>query len=202
MNAGVGYGAWAADTTVVTPTTGACVLCAVQTQGGKGWLGRFGAGFDYVVMPKILAGVFGDYDVSSLKGTIQDQGPAQAGDIKQTAAWAAGARAGFLLTPQILSYVNGGYAGARFSGTTQVLVFPPSVGVPNGTTPAFTANGWFLGGGVEAVIAPNLFWRNEYRVARYGSKTIPDLPANNSFTFKPTVQTVTTQLVYKFNWTR
>lgn len=200
VNGGVGYGAWAADTTVVSPTTGACVLCAVQVQGGKGLLGRFGAGFDYVVMPKILVGVFGDYDISSLKGTIQDQGPSQAGDITQTAAWAAGARAGFLLTPQILSYVNGGYTGARFSGTTQLLVNPPVVGIPNGTTPAFTTNGWFLGGGVEAAITSNLFWRNEYRLTRYDSKTIPDLPSNNSFTFRPTAQTITTQLVYKFGW--
>ncbi len=203
VNAGLGYGLWAADTTTINPTTGLCTLCVVQVQGGKGWLGRFGGGFDYVVLPKILVGVFGDYDVSSLKGTIQDQGPVSAGEIKQNAAWTAGVRAGFLLTPRILSYVDGGYAGARFSGTTQILVFTPLAGVPAGTTtPGFTANGWFLGGGMEAAITPNLFWRNEYRVAHYRNKTIPDEPGADSITFKPTVQTVTSQLVYKFNWPR
>ena len=76
VNGGFGYGGWAADTTTESPITGACILCYVQVQGGKGWLGVGGAGFaDFQVMPKVVVGVFGDYDFSSLKGTIQDQGP-------------------------------------------------------------------------------------------------------------------------------
>ena len=203
VNAGLGYGGWAADTTTVVPGTGTCVLCETQRQGGKGWLGAVGAGFDYVVMPRIVAGVFGDVNFSSLKGSIQDQGPFFEGDIKQDWAWAAGARAGWVVTPQVLSYVNGGYTAAHFSGTNMVLTFN---GAATGfSTPAFTASGWFLGGGVEAAVAPGWFWRNEYRSARYESKTLPDTAAGGpitSITFKPTVQTVTSQLVYKFNWMR
>ena len=58
----------------------------------------------------------------------------------------------------------------------------------------------------EAAVTPNLFWRNEYRFARYGTETLPDTNATGatpaSITFKPSVQTVTTQLVYKFSWSR
>jgi outer membrane immunogenic protein len=46
LSGGLGYGIWAADTTTVNPATGACVLCVQQTQGGKGWFGTAGLGYD------------------------------------------------------------------------------------------------------------------------------------------------------------
>ncbi|HET7848583.1 MAG TPA: outer membrane beta-barrel protein [Pseudolabrys sp.] len=205
VNGGIGYGFWAADTTTFDNTTGICVLCVVQKQGGKGWLGVAGAGFDYQLTPKIVAGVFGDYDLSSLKGTIQDQEPFFAGDIKQKSAWALGGRAGWLITPQLLTYVNGGFTSARFSGASMVNTHgnQPPTGF---STPATTFDGWFLGSGVEAALTPNLFWRTEYRFARYSNEALPDTnaagAAAQSINFKPTVQTATTQLVYKFGWLR
>lgn len=201
VNGGIGYGLWAADTTTVSPTTGACVLCSPQRQGGKGWLGVVGGGFDYQFASQFVAGVFADYDFSSLVGSIQDQGPVLVGEIKQTAAWAAGARVGWLATPAVLTYVNGGYSGARFSGTTMVNEFS---GAAAGTTPGFTRSGWFVGTGVETafpLLGQSWFWRTEYRYASYGSQTITD-SGFNSITFKPAVQTVTSQLLYKFNWIR
>ena len=77
-------------------------FCETQVQGGKGWLATIGAGYDYQFTSRIVAGVFGDASISSLKGTIQDRSgcPGFAGDIKQTSSWAAGARAGWLVNPQ------------------------------------------------------------------------------------------------------
>ena len=197
VNGGIGFGMWAADTTTVDPVTGLCFLCEKQVQGGKGWLATIGAGYDYQFTPKIVAGVFGDASLSSLKGTIQDRGDILQGDIKQTSSWAFGARVGWLVTPQTLSYFNGGYAGARFSGTDLVSQLN---GAPSGfSTPAFTATGWFVGGGVETAVLPSWFWRTEYRYAYYGNKVVPESTAIFNINFKPTVQTVTTQLVYKFN---
>jgi outer membrane immunogenic protein len=201
VNGGIGYGMWAADTGTYNPVTGACAACSNQVQGGKGWLGVVGGGFDYQFTSRIVAGVFGDFNISSLKGTIQDEGPFFAGDIKQTSSWAAGARAGWLVTPMVMSYVNGGFTSARFSSASMVRT---QLGAPTAaSTPAFTANGWFMGGGLEAAIAPGWFWRNEYRYAYYGTKLLPDTDltgtARNNISFKPTVQTVTTQLVYKFD---
>ncbi len=198
VNGGVGYGVWAADTSTQFTSGGTCFLCANLEQGGKGWLGVAGLGYDYQLMPKVVVGAFGDYDISSLKGSIVDQNGFREGDIKQTSAWVAGGRAGWLVTPQILSYVNGGYTSARFSGTTIVV---STSGVPNGnTTPAFTTNGWFLGGGAEVAVAPGWFWRNEYRYANYRNQAIPEQGNIISINFKPVVQTFTTQAVYKFNW--
>ena len=46
------------------------------------------------------------------------------------------------------------------------------------------------------------FWRNEYRYASYGNKTVTDtiagVPVFN-IAFKPVVQTVTSRSIFKFN---
>jgi outer membrane immunogenic protein len=101
-----GGGAWTADTTTVDQNTGQCVGCVVQVQGGKGWLGRVGIGYDYQFTSLLVAGLFGDYDFASLKGTIQDQNAGFTGEIKQNSAWALGARVGWLITPGVLGYAN------------------------------------------------------------------------------------------------
>ena len=199
VNGGIGYGKWAADETLLNPA-GACIVCETQVLGGKGWLGTLGAGYDYQFTSRIVAGVFGDVSISSLKGTIQDRLNLVSGEIKETSSWAAGVRAGWLASTSTLGYVNGGYTGARFSGTNMVNML--SGGPTLFSSQAFTASGWFLGGGVETSLAPGWFWRNEYRYSYYGSKNVPDLALGTTFAlipFKPTVQTVTTQIVYKFN---
>src|SRR3974390_3292407 len=123
VNGGIGYGMWAADTTTQNPLTGLCRLCANQEQGGKGWLGVIGIGYDYHFAPSCLVGVFGDYNFSSLKGSIQDQDPFWAGDIRQTSAWAVGGRLGYLVTPDFLGYVNLGLTNAHFSGANMYGTF-------------------------------------------------------------------------------
>ena len=115
VNGGLGYGAWTADTATFLSVTGQCDLCTLQVQGGKGWLARVGIGYDHQFTSNIVAGVFADYDFSRLKGTIQDQGPFLAGQIKQTSAWELGARAGWLINPSAFGYVNDGYSSAHFS---------------------------------------------------------------------------------------
>jgi outer membrane immunogenic protein len=199
--AGGGNGMWTADTTTIDAVTGRCVLCIEQRQGGRGWFGTVGAGFDFQVSERIVLGVLADYDFGSLKGTIQDQSPFFAGEIKQTSAWAVGARLGWLVTPNLLSFVNGGYTQARFSDARMVDTF---TGTAFGfSTPAFTTSGYFLGGGVEYEVLRGWSWKNEYRLASYDSRTLRDCTATavclDSITFEPTVQTIRSELVYRFN---
>jgi outer membrane immunogenic protein len=201
VNGGFGYGMWAADTTVLNSTGSVCNTCVTEVQGGKGWLATIGAGYDYQFTSRIVAGLFGDASLSALKGDVQDGQPFRVGEIKQTSSWAAGVRAGWLVSMSTLGYVNAGYTGARFSGADMADTRTgASLAL---STPATTFNGWFLGGGVETALAPGWFLRTEYRYAYYGSKNLQQFsPAgtpNDIFTFKPTVQTVTAQVVYKFN---
>ncbi len=203
LNAGGGYGMWDANVTTTAPA-GGCIACATQTVGGKGYFGTVGGGFDYQFSDRIVAGLLADYEFMSLKGTIQDSAVPATGELKETSAWAAGARIGWLVTPQLLTYVNGGATGARFGGSTLNLTSGAAFG---SATPAFTKTGWFLGGGTETTLTPFLptgwFLRSEYRYSSYGTSTVPEslggAPLAN-INFKPYVQTISTSIVYKFNW--
>ncbi len=93
---GGGGGIWDADTGVQSTATGAPILGFNQRQGGDGWFGTVGAGYDWQTANSWVIGVFADGQFGSLKGTIQDQGPFVAGNIKNDYSWAAGARLGYL----------------------------------------------------------------------------------------------------------
>jgi len=128
------------------------------------------------------------------------------------------AQAGWLVTPQVLTYVNGGYSGTRFGSAGMVSAFngAPALGAGGVqfATPAFTKSGWFIGGGYETPIAAfipgiptGLFWRTEYRYESYNSSSLTDcagVPSaatcDNSITFRPTNQTIVSELVWRFNW--
>jgi outer membrane immunogenic protein len=207
---GAGGGLWDADTRVVDHATGVGVLPLNQKQGGDGWYGTVGAGYDWQFNSAWVAGIFADGQFGSIKGTIQDQGPFVAGTEKLKTSWAAGVRVGYLVAPNVLSYVNGGYSGSNWSGTT---LLDTRFGTPSGAhTNSFDRNGWFIGGGVEnslnifGVAAPGWFMKTEYRAAYYDTKRIAELADGtnlaiaNDITFKPLVQTISTSLVYRFNW--
>ncbi|MGH7224682.1 MAG: outer membrane protein [Gemmataceae bacterium] len=200
VNAGGGYGVWNADTTTITAATGLCDLCTNQTQGGRGFFGTGGVGFDYQFTDHIVGGVFGDADFGRMSGTIQDAGSSVAGSINNDWSWDAGARLGWLITPQLLAYGKAGFTEAHFTGTGMQDTFTGAY-VGNSTS-GFTTDGWLAGGGVESMFAPGWFFRTEYKVADYGAHEIADsgvIPAND-IRFRPIVQTVTSSLVYKFNW--
>src|SRR5882757_4016428 len=114
---GAGGGLWAADQSV--QTTGAAVPLTIdQRQGGSGWFGTVGIGYDWQFGGRWVAGIFGDGQFGSIKGTLQDPLAGVTGTLKLEDSWAAGVRLGYLVAPNVLSYVNGGYSGARFSGVT------------------------------------------------------------------------------------
>jgi len=54
------------------------------------------------------------------------------------------------------------------------------------------------------ISAPGWFMKTEYRAAYYNRITLPETfagaPLGTAVTFKPLVQTISTSLVYRFNW--
>jgi outer membrane immunogenic protein len=124
--------------------------------GGRGYFGTVSGGFDYQFNDKIVAGVLANYDFADIKGNM-DTTAYEAffnpigGQSRLKDSWAVGARIGWLVTPQTLTYFNGGYTQARFDGmslTDLALGLVPFAG------PAFvgarTYDGWFLGSGIES----------------------------------------------------
>ncbi|WGD48774.1 porin family protein [Bradyrhizobium sp. CB1650] len=195
----------------IQTTTGAVPLTINQRQGGSGWFGTVGLGYDWQFSGTWVAGVFADGQFGSIKGTIQDPIFGITGNQKLEDSWAAGVRLGWLVAPNVLSYVNGGYSGAHFGSTNFMTLTGADAGIHvNG----FNRNGWFIGGGVEnslnifGITSPGWFMKTEYRSAFYNNKTMTEL---SNVTNLPTPghdirantwnQTISTSLVYRFNWT-
>src|ERR1700704_459883 len=208
---GGGGGLWAADQSV--QLTGASVPLTIdQRQGGSGWFGTVGIGYDWQFGGKWVAGIFGDGQFGDIRGSLIDP-QALEGREKLRTSYTAGVRLGYLVAPNVLSYVNGGYSGSEWSGSS-LSTLAPGGGPVLATTPSFNRNGWFIGGGVEnnlnifGISAPGWFMKTEYRSAFYERISLPETftPAfgggltGAAVTFKPWVQTISTSLVYRFNW--
>jgi outer membrane immunogenic protein len=207
---GAGGGMWDANDSVKVTATG-LPLSINQKMGGDGWFGTVGLGYDWQFNGPWVFGLLADGQFGSIKGSIVDPTFPLTGNIKMQDAWAGGARLGYLVAPNVLSYVNGGYSGSHWSGTT---LFNTLSGLPvGGHTNSFNRNGVFVGGGVEnnlnifGISAPGWFMKTEYRAAYYGNKNINELVDGSNalvgrdIAFKPFVQTISTSLVYRFNWT-
>lgn len=217
-NAGGGYGLWNIDHNI-EPIPGIAPATSSTTDGGRGWLGRFGGGCDYqsrMLGYNVVLGGFGDYDVMNLTGTVQTQlislggFPLQSSEKEQN-AWSVGGRLGVLITPTVLGFLDGGFTQTTFGSLAEFDTF----GVPSGFGfGSGTYRGWFLGSGFETSLAsvipglalPGLYLRTEYRYSSYGSTDLTQInlatgaPAVAVIRMTPTVQTVTTTLVYKFNF--
>jgi outer membrane immunogenic protein len=184
--------------------------------GGSGWFGTVGAGYD-MQFGGWVAGIFGDGQFGNLRGSLSDPFYGTEGRETLRTSYAAGARLGYLVAPNVLSYVNGGYSGSDWSGTSQKSLFVGS-GLTQTNTPSFHRDGWFIGGGFEnslnffGITAPGWFMKTEYRSAYYDRISLaPKFAAGgtllgtagaltgDAITFKPWVQTISTSLVYRFN---
>jgi outer membrane immunogenic protein len=214
---GAGGGLWDADSNVQTTAAPITALTRDQRLGGDGWFGTVGAGYDWQFNHSWVAGVFADGQFGDIHGSLSDPftfGGGTEGREKLKTSYAAGARIGYLVAPNVLSYVNAGYSGSQWSGTTQSSLIAGFPGALT-TTPSFHRDGWFIGGGVEnnldifGISAPGWFMKTEYRSAFYNRITLPETFAPGSgfagltgtaTTFKPFVQTISTSLVYRFNW--
>ncbi len=204
VNGGAGYGLFRQERSEFAPGV---FNDEAATAGGSGWLGTLGAGCDYQFSPgggwgNWVVGAFADYDFMDLRGNLLTDG-GRVGTEKESSAAAAGGRIGYLVTPQILTYVNGGFSWTRFDG----IAFNSVVtGAASGLTlPSHTFNGGFIGGGTEIAVAafPGLYWRSEYRLASYRAADLQfflnGAPTGQFLHESKNVQTITTSLVWKFH---
>ena len=216
VDAGAGYGLNNIDH-FSNPGVDGSLQTQTSTSGARGWLGRFGGGCDYQFgggsgfWSNWVVGVFADYDTMDLSKNFELACGCGIGNEKQKDAWAVGGRIGYLVTPNVFTYWNGGYTETRFDG---INFSDPVDFDPVATTGSQTYHGWFIGGGYEIGLAgffgwqlpPGLFWRTEYRFSSFDSANLQVTAAPDSrFTngvenMKPYVQTITSSLVWKFNW--
>jgi outer membrane immunogenic protein len=200
VGAGGGYGMYNQDISDATGGGGggfglSGTGSGTDTLGGRGWFGTGQVGCDYQVTPSFVIGAFGDYDFGSITGHMGQT------DEKLSSSWAVGGRVGWIALPNLLAYVSGGYTQARFD-----QIDFPSSDIP-AYIPATTYKGWFLGSGYEYGLGfmPGLFWKTEYRFADYQAQTLPVVDASDgdilgTLDSHKYVQTIRSELVYRFNW--
>jgi len=223
ISGGFGYGLFDIDHSVTSPVAPFTAFDIGHDVGGRGWLGKVGGGYDFQGWPwsNIVIGVFADAQWTDIKGNYGFNCPAgcagnatgQVGQIKNDWSWAVGGRLGYIALPGLLTYVNGGWTEANF---TQVNYVNSAFGTATGLSlPSRRADGFFIGGGTEYAFnwLPGLFWKSEYRFADYGNRDATQVCAGTvaggcgvAGSFHSIdhshahVQTITTELVYRFNW--
>ena len=221
ISGGFGYAVQDFQNSVTGPVAPFPIFDIGHDNGGKGWLGKVGAGADYQFAGPFgswVAGVFGDYSFKNVGGNISFNCPAGClgptgyiGSNQNDYSWAVGGRLGYVALPGLLTYFNGGWTQAHYKG---VGFFDAQTQGPTGLVlGSRTCDGWFLGGGTEYSISqiPGLFWKSEYRFSEFGSKTNAQVCAvtgtcgaagtvHSLATSRSYEQAVTTELVYRFNW--
>jgi hypothetical protein len=206
---GGGYGLWHEDNTTYFDGPPRVQISETETTAGRGFFGTVQGGCDYqfaAMGAGFVIGAFADHDFSSLKG--RHKVLANIGDEKMSSAWAVGGRVGWLVTPSLLTYFSGGYTEATSDRQNYTFDFPP-FGVPTGFyTDKQTYKGWFLGAGTEYALGflPGLFWKTEYRFSSFDTQNNPILVTATGLSTALSedstkyVQTIRSELVYRFNW--
>jgi outer membrane immunogenic protein len=202
IGGGGGYGMWNQET-FMESDPGHIASTETVTIGGRGWFGTATLGCDYQVSSSIVIGAYGDGDFGDIKGQISPPGLGSATTESEKRAWAAGGRIGWLVTPTVLTYFSGGYTQAHFDP----IELAATQGSAAFTIAGNTYHGWFLGSGFDyaiSILPSGFFLRSEYRYSTYQAADVPlfsvGVPQPEEFNSKKWVQTVRTELTYRFNW--
>jgi outer membrane immunogenic protein len=205
LGGGGGYGMWNQDLTSTFPNDDPPFTSLTTTAGGRGWFGTVQVGCDYQFSGDWVIGAFGDWDFGNLKGTPQLPDTNWAGNERQKWAWSIGARIGYVVVPQLLAYVSGGFTEAHFDAFE--LFDTDGDGFVGEHVSSRTYHGWFIGSGYEYALkwVPGLFWKTEYRYSQYSGVDLPvtfDSDGDLDFILhaKKFEQTIRSELVWRFNW--
>jgi len=186
-----------------------------STSGLDGWLVTAGVGCDYQFNNRWLVGAFVDGTWSNIKGDFADRiagvGDIGIGRIKNDWSWSIGGRVGYLVAPNVLTYLNAGYTQTHFK-PVDIFDRVDNGGLFTGIQlPGQTFNGVFVGSGVEYSFdwLPGLFLKTEGRAAWFDRKdSIPTCVTCGSWfarldnvdSRRPVTYIAKTELVYRFNW--
>ena len=215
ISGGFGYGLADIEHSVRDPLFPLAPFDSGHDTGARGWLGKVGIGYDWQ-MSNWVIGAFADATFSDIAGNSSFNGPLTGvagfnGRFRNDWSWAAGGRIGYVALPGLLTYVNGGWTEANLTRTSFLdAVTGSATGI---VLPSQRREGWFLGGGTEYAFnfLPGLFLKSEYRFADFGNRE-SDLicdgigacgvagPVGALDRSRVFVQTITTELVYRFNW--
>lgn len=163
--------------------------------GGADVGGTFTIGYDRQIAPKWVIGAFGLIDVATNGGasiTANGGGATITSDLASVKwAWTVGGRFGYLVSPETLVYVLGGYSGSTARSISYNLL-----GVIQSTSPEREYHGATVGGGFERFFSDRISARAEYRLTHV--ETRDDLTDGffTSLSAGGTIHTLRGSLVY------
>jgi outer membrane immunogenic protein len=191
--------------------------------GDAAFFGTVEAGFDYQLGTSVVIGVLANYDFGKTKldnesatvVTSEFIGPPVVIDSATYEtkweigdSWTVGGRLGFLAMDNALIYVLGGYTQAKVKSESS-LSADSNADFSFATSHSGWEDGWFAGGGIEALLTDHISLKAEYRFADYGSVDNEDDDLNflEEFSFSEarssmagdiTVHSVRAVLSYRF----
>ncbi|MGE4253190.1 MAG: outer membrane protein [Parvibaculaceae bacterium] len=149
--------------------------------GGEGFLGGAMAGFNWQVSDRFVLGIQGDIAWTDLDAELEIFGAeAKAGpDFIASGSL----RAGYLVTPETLFYIIGGYSYSEYEAKVSELDFKADQDY----------DGYHVGAGMETRLSDRLTARVEYRYTDFGSE---DWDTDGFLDVSPRVHTGTLGIAY------
>lgn len=194
VGGGIGADAFVRDVFIDVPTAG--VQGALTGLGGGGFTGSVVAGYDHMISPMFVAGIFGSFDqsASEFKVSANIGGNAVSAELLSLdSSWTVGARAGVLLSNDVLLYGLAGYTRVSLSNSTF------AAGLQSLTLNFPTLDGVTFGAGFEKMISPALSLRAEYRYTALEDATIPVLANIANMTINSSMHSAKLIATYHFN---
>jgi outer membrane immunogenic protein len=193
LGLGVGAGALSHDLSVAECPSysycgqswyGAASEAATFDGSGEGVFGVLTIGYDQVIRPGWVAGVFADYDFGSSISSNVNLGEGEA-SLDHNFSWSVGGRLGYLASAGTLLYGTAGYTRAEFDVTG---------------LPSQTFDGFFVGAGVETFMNQSWTLKFEYRYSQFSEQNIvDDCPV--IVDFEPSMHSARVVLSYKLGRT-
>jgi outer membrane immunogenic protein len=159
-------------------------------QPGAGGFFSLSAGYDRTLSGPLVVGMFVDYDFKDVDTHFSSPIFELDGTLTLKNQLSAGGRIGYLISPSTLFFATVGYAHADSSDRT--AFFDEQT---RGNFGDF--NGYFVGGGVEALVYDNFSIKAEYRYTSYRSED-GDFNGIATDTVKPQLQSLRLSLNYRF----
>ncbi|HPG89003.1 MAG TPA: outer membrane beta-barrel protein [Hyphomicrobium sp.] len=165
---GVGVEAFVRDLDVNVPFVGASA--SLDGLGGGSFGGGLVAGYDVMLTPTVVGGVFGSFDWSNSEFTVSASALGQsvsAEFLSLDRSFTIAGRLGLVIDNDALVYALAGYSRVELNdltlsggGASVTLAFP-------------TLDGFTVGGGFERLISDNVSLRAEYRYTMLDDVSIP-----------------------------
>ncbi|PZN96675.1 MAG: hypothetical protein DCF31_02465 [Alphaproteobacteria bacterium] len=177
-------GGWQQDRQTLDVTNNLGTFNSRQNKDGFAYGGQIG--YDFRLSPTTVFGA--EVALTGRTGTTPLDGFNNL-ELKQGRTLSATARLGYLVNPDGLVYVRGGYSNARFT-------------IRNANTDfSEDRDGFQVGVGYEQLVARNVSARIEYAYSRFGTDNLPALAADlgaNQAELKYTRNAVTAGLNFRF----